>query len=195
MKKEVLIYLEDDYADWEIAYISPQIQRKDNDYIVKTFSLEKKEIISQGGLNLIVDYTLKDLPDDYAMVILVGGMVYAQNNFKIPLLREFIAKTIDNNIPVGAICDASTFLGRNGFLNNISHTGNVLYAMKEEPTLYTGDKYFVESQSVSSDNIVSANGTASLEFAYNIMKLLKLDSEEHIEEWYSFFKEGAYKFK
>lgn len=56
---------------------------------------------------------------------------------------------------------------------------------------YTGKEYYQEVQIVMDDNIITANETAAVEFAYYIFKLLKIDSEEEIEKWYRNFKYGA----
>ncbi|MBA9084117.1 hypothetical protein FHR92_000571 [Fontibacillus solani] len=41
MKKEVLIFIFDGYADWEPAYICSELNSTDSEYVIKTLSLDK----------------------------------------------------------------------------------------------------------------------------------------------------------
>lgn len=47
-------------------------------------------------------------------------------------------------------------------------------------------------QAVSDRNIVTANGTAPLEFAKEVMLTLKVAPENKIIEWYNYHKLGYY---
>ena len=46
------------------------------------------------------------------------------------------------------------------------------------------------TQAVSDKNIVTANGSATLEFAKEVLLLLENDTLEHIEMYYKFNKDG-----
>ena len=46
MKKEVLVFIFDGYADWESAYVCAELNDPETEYIVKTLSLDKQEKIS-----------------------------------------------------------------------------------------------------------------------------------------------------
>ncbi|MFJ7731671.1 hypothetical protein ACIQXF_07220 [Lysinibacillus sp. NPDC097231] len=58
--------------------------------------------------------------------------------------------------------------------------------------VYCGSEFYIEKQCVNSDYFITANGTATLEFAKEIMNQLKLHSEEKIQKWYVFNKNGFY---
>ena len=82
-------------------------------------------------------------------------------------------------------------MAKYGFLNSIGHTGNGLEQLK----LWGGDKYtnpegYVCSQAVTDKNIVTANGSATLEFAKELLLLLENDTPESIEMYYQFNKQG-----
>lgn len=47
-------------------------------------------------------------------------------------------------------------------------------------------------QAVRDHNIITANGTAALEFAKEVLLALKDIPEEKITEWYNFHKLGCY---
>lgn len=57
---------------------------------------------------------------------------------------------------------------------------------------YKGEKNYIEKQTVSDDNVITANGTATLEFAKEIMLYLNAKPADKINEWYKFHKVGFY---
>ena len=82
-------------------------------------------------------------------------------------------------------------MAKHGFLNNISHTGNGIEQLK----IWGGENYtntsgYVNAQAVSDANIVTANGSATLEFAKELLLLLENDTPERIEMYYQFNKQG-----
>ena len=62
MKKEVLVFIFNGYADWESSYICSELNMPETDYIVKTLSLDKEPKISMGGFRIIPDYAVSDYP-------------------------------------------------------------------------------------------------------------------------------------
>lgn len=82
-------------------------------------------------------------------------------------------------------------MAKSGFLNQVKHTGNGLDQLKLwGGEHYTNEKDYVNAQAVSDNRIVTANGSASLEFAKEMLLLLENDPAEAIEMWYQFFKQG-----
>lgn len=191
MKKEVLVFIFNGYADWESAYICSELNEAETDYIVKTLSLDKEPKISMGGFRIIPDYDVSDYPKNFSMLLLIGGYAWMKqkNNAILPVV-EYAVK---HHIPVAAICNAANFMAENGYLDNIRHSGNMLEYMKSQAPHYKGDINFLEKQAVCDSDIITANGTASLEFAREIMLYLKLKPVEKIDEWYKFNKLGFYK--
>jgi len=88
--------------------------------------------------------------------------------------------------------DATTFLAYNGYLDKVEHTGNSLEFIINSCPNYTGNHYYFEKQCVTSEYLITANGTATLEFAKEIMNHLEVKPEKEIEEWYKFNKNGYY---
>ena len=63
--------------------------------------------------------------------------------------------------------------------------------------LGAGDKYleedkFISKMAVSDSRLITANGTASLEFAKEVLLSLKSIPNEAIKKWYQFHKLGYY---
>lgn len=188
--KEVLVFIFDGFADWEPAYICAELNAPDTGYVVRTISLDKEVKVSMGGFHVIPDYSVTDWPDDFGLLILAGGTAWIEqkNNGILPVVDH----AVSHHIPVGAICNAVNFLAENGYLDHIKHSGNTLEFMKAQAPHYKGDKNFVEAQAVCDGNIITANGSAALEFAKKISELLEVKSEQERQECYQLHKFGFY---
>lgn len=191
MKKEILVFIFDGYAEWESAYVCSKLNEAESGYIVKTISFDKEPKTSMGGFRVIPDYSINDYPKEFSMLILIGGDAWLKK--KNNDAKKLVEYAVSNSIPVGAICGATIFLGEMGFLDNVMHTSNTLEFMKELAPNYKGDKKYIEKQAVCDGNIITANGTAALEFAREILLKLKTGAEKDIKSWYEFHKLGFYK--
>ena len=169
MNKEVLYVLLPDYAAHEMVYLSEAIAsdefalKENPKYVNKVVAPTLDPVKSIGGFRVIPDYSFDTMPEGYA----AAGKV------------------------VGAICNAASFMAKCGFLNHVRHTGNGLEQLK----LWGGDHYthfegYVHTPAVSDNRIVTANGSATLEFAKELLLLLENDTPEHIEMYYQFNKRG-----
>ena len=190
-KKEILIVVLEEFADWEMSYVAAFLNISDK-YITKIVSVSEGVTRSIGGLNVLPDYTFKNIPEIFYGLILIGG-----NSWRKPLNENVIPimeKALTMDIPIGAICDATVFMGANGWLNDIKHTSNDLNNLKAyAKNNYHNETNYVLEQAVSDGKIVTANGTASLEFAKEILALLEAYPEERINQLYDFHKLGYYK--
>lgn len=191
MKQEVLVFIFDGYADWESAYVCSELNAPETGYVVKTLSLDKETKTSMGGFRIIPDYSVDDFPANFGMLILIGGHAWMKqlNNPVLPVVEHAVKR----NIPVGAICNAVNFMAENGYLNQIKHSGNTLEFMKTQAPHYMGSQCFIEKQAVSDANMITANGSASLEFTKEILQLLKAKKEVDVLEWYNMNKFGFYR--
>ncbi len=191
MKKIMFVILEQ-YADWEAAYLSSAIYMLGQDkFEVKTVSLTKDIVTSIGGFRTVPDYDIHSVPEDYEALILIGGMTWRNENAQ--QVKMLVEKCVENGKILAGICDASAFLGTVGVLNNVNHTSNDLNDLKQwAGSAYTGEEKYIKKQAVSDKNIVTANGTAALEFAREVMLTLKIAEENKIIEWYNFHKLGCY---
>lgn len=194
-KKEVIFVLLNEFADWEGAYLAANLNLGVKPghpvlYTVKTLSVTKEAVISVGGFRVLPDYGINDdLPDDYAGLVLIGGMRWFSPEAEqiVPLVE----KAISDNKVVAGICNASVFLGMHGYLNNIKHTSNGLdYIRQFAGEKYTGEAGYVNEQAVRDGNVVTANGMAPLEFCREVLCALEADSPDVIEESYLYYKNG-----
>lgn len=196
MKKEILVVLLDGFSDWEGAFIAPLLNQgvkpgNPITYQVKILAAKKEPLTSLGGIQVLPHYDVQTMPQEYAGLILIGGSsnwFSDEAKFIIPLVEN----AIKENKLVAGICNASVFLGLYGFLNTVKHTSNTLAYLKHfAGENYKGDPNYVDQPAVRDGNVVTANGTAYLEFCREILYALKADSSQAIEESYIFFKENG----
>ena len=95
MKQEILFVLLKDFADWEGAYIAPYLNYGcgpdiESKYVVKTVSVTKAPVVSCGGFTVLPDYSIDDIPADYAGIVLIGGMSWftPEADLIVPLVKD-----------------------------------------------------------------------------------------------------------
>ncbi|ROT16234.1 hypothetical protein EEL51_13830 [Muribaculaceae bacterium Isolate-110 (HZI)] len=195
MSNKILYILLPDYAAHEVVYLSQAIASdeyalKENPrYVNKAVAPTLEPVKSIGGFRTLPDYSFDTMPDDYAALVLIGGFGWTTPIAEqvVPIIR----KAIEKGKIVGAICNGASFMAKCGLLNKVKHTGNGLDQLK----LWGGDNYtnpdgYIHAQAVSDGNIVTANGSATLEFAKELLSLLENDTPERIEMYYQFNKQG-----
>ena len=195
MKKEILFVLLNEFADTESAYIASLLnfglEPGKAKYTVKTLSVTKEPIVSMGGFRVLPDYDLQDVPDDYAGLVLIGGMSWFTPEAE--QLVSLVKTAIENQKVVAGICNASVFLGAHGFLNNVKHTSNGLEYLKQYAGInYTGDANYIDQQGVRDGNIVTSGGLNTLEFSREVLYALDVDTPEQIEKSYQMHKTGTW---
>lgn len=195
MSNEILYILLPDYAAHEAVYLSQAIAS--DEYALKAHPLYVNKVVaptlepvkSIGGFRTLPDYSFDTMPDDYVALVLIGG--FGWSTPVAERVMPIVKQAVENGKIVGAICNGASFMAKCGLLNNVRHTGNG----PEQLQLWGGENYtnpqgYVHAQAVSDNNIVTANGSATLEFARELLLLLENDTPERIEMYYQFNKEG-----
>ena len=175
LRGEVLFLIIPEYADWEFSLLAPGLRRGFGlwvpQYDVKVVAPDEGPVMSIGGFRCVPDYTFDSMPNDYSALVLIGGMNWWGEDAKrvAPIVQQALA----GEKIVGAICDASVFLGANGFLNAAEHTSNGLAYLKEKAgAAYTGEAGYRNVPSVCAGNLVTASGAGFIEFACDMLKAL-----------------------
>lgn len=195
MNNEILYVLLPDFAEHEMVYLAQAIASDDYalkenpKYVNKIVAPSMEPVKAIGGFRMVPDYSFDTMPEDYAALVLIGGF-----GWMTPIADKVVpvvSKAVADGKIVGAICNAASFMAKHGFLNNINHTGNGLDQLK----LWGGENYsnsegYIHKQAVADHNIVTANGSATLEFAKELLLLLENDTPERIEMYYQFNKQG-----
>lgn len=191
--KNIYLFLFDTLSDWEIGYIAaginnPMLQRTPDKYQLKTFSIDGEPIRTIGGLKITPDLSIDEVDlSNTEMLILPGGATWDHGNNKeiTALAKIFHAQ----NITVAAICGATLGLANIGLLDFTQHTSNSKdYLLNSN---YQGGEYYTNVLSISDKGIITAPGTAALEFAREIFKELHLYTDEVLDAWYKLFKTSS----
>ncbi len=191
--KIIYLFLFDTLSDWEIGYVaaginSPAMQADPGKYQLKTFSIDGKPIRTMGGLQITPDLNLDEVNfSDAEMLILPGGASWDEGgNQKVTVLAKEFHK---NRIKVAAICGATLGIAKIGLLDSIQHTSNSKDYLLDSQ--YQGGDNYVNALSVSDEGVITAPGTAPLEFAREIFNELNLYKDEVLEAWYKLFKTSS----
>lgn len=195
MSNEILYILLPDYAAHEAVYLAQAIASDDYalkespKYVNKVVSPTLEPVRSIGGFRTLPDYSFDTIPEDYAALVLIGGF-----GWTMPVaerVEPIVRKAIEEGKIVGAICNGASFMAKCGFLNTVRHTGNGPEQLKLwGAENYTNPDGYIHAQAVSDKNIVTANGSATLEFAKELLLLLENETPERIEMYYQFNKQG-----
>ena len=190
MQKTAYLFVFDGLADWEPAHILCEL-RKSGQYEVKTAAFSREPITTMGGITILPDVTIAEIEAaDTAVFILPGGHMWEQqaNEPLQALLHDLHAQ----DVPLAAICGATLEIARAGLTHQVRHTSNILEYLQGLVPSYSDHDYYVNDFAVTDQNIVTANGLGSIEFAREILKLLDVYNEADANAWYGMFKHGIY---
>ena len=140
-----------------------------------------------GGMRIVPDMAAADLhPADSAMLIIPGGFAWDGDGVPeaVEKAREFLAA----GVPVAAICGATSGLARAGLLDDVAHTSNAAEYL--QATGYGGAARYRDEPAVADGNVITAPGTAPLEFAREIFRKLELYEPRVLDAWYALYKTG-----
>jgi len=184
------LFVFDGFADWETAFVLPELRK--NSFHTATVGLTRKAVTSMGGLSVLPDTTLDELnPSEVQLFILPGGASW-ETNTPDKKLVNFVRQLRTHNVPVAGICGATVFLAQTGLLDEIRHTSNALPYLQQSVSSYKGAKFYIDELAVTDQGIITASGIGSLEFTFEILKLLNVyGGEEGAKSWYDFFKHGV----
>lgn len=194
--KTVYVYVQDTLADWEAGYAVAELHSgrffkpTAESMIVKTCALSREPIETMGGFRILPELTVDEIClSEAAMLILPGGDSWLK--LQNEMILEKAAAFLSAEIPVAAICGATVALGRVGLLNHHRHTSNDLeFLCMVCGDAYTGSALYEEQPAVMDGSLITAAGTAPLEFACRIFERLDVFSPETLEAWYKLHKEN-----
>lgn len=190
MKTKIYIFLFYGYADWEISFITPELNRSE-DFELIYCSKDGQPVRSMGGLSVYSDIALDKIDaEDVDILILPGGSAWEKGgNTEID---ELVNTLFHSDKSIGAICAATTYLGQKGILDNLNHTSNDLNYLKGAAPEYAGDDHYVNELAISDKNIITANGIGPIEFAREVFKKVNLYDEKNLDAWFQLFKHGIW---
>jgi len=181
------LYVLDTLADWEPSFLTAELntgrmfRKRGTSVPVRTVGATHNQVTTLGGLRVTPDITLAELsPSDAAVLILPGADTWATQPAALTKAAEFLAA----GVPVAAICGATVALANTGLLDSRPHTSNDRELLAAVCPGYHGAAYYVEATVVTDGDLITATGTAPLDFARAVLARLDVVSAEALEAWY-----------
>lgn len=193
--KIVAIYATDTMADWEYAYITTQLaiaeKARPGQHHVAFAGETLDTVYSQGGLSITPTTTVEKICDDKALATLVipGAATYGKGH---SALYQTVAALLEQEKPVSAICGATYFLARCGFLNSRAHTSNSISFLQQAPG-YTGERFYLDAKVVTDTGITTASGLHPIAFTAEVLRQANVFPQPVINAWQTLFETASEK--
>ena len=191
----VYIYILDTLADWELGYVTAELNsrrffKKDAPEVsVKTVAISREPVKTMGGLTIVPVCTIDEIVAGAMSVLLLPGA----NTWDDPKHRVIIKKAgefLSAGAMVCAICGATAALANAGLLDQRPHTSNGAGYLEMVSPSYKGQKFFVDEPSVADGNLITASSTGGLLWAKQIIERLDVFQYNTLEAWYAYFSTG-----
>lgn len=191
----VYVYVLDTLADWELGYITAELNsgrffKKDAPGVsVKTAGISKRPVKTMGGLTITPDYSIDDIAVNEESVLLLPGA----NTWDDPVHSAVIEKAgefLSAGALVCAICGATAALANAGLLDQRRHTSNGVGYLDMVSPRYRGQSFYVDEPSVAESNLITAGSTGALLWAKQIMERLNVFRPDTLDAWYAYFSTG-----
>ncbi|TDW99524.1 DJ-1/PfpI family protein [Dinghuibacter silviterrae] len=187
-KKTCYVFLTEEYADYEIALVMAGLHSFGG-VEVMTFALTREPVSSMGNLAVLPDYALNEVdPSDVDLLLLPGSPLWEQgaNQEIAGLVRSVYL--LDRGI--AAICGATVFLAREGYLDNCWHTSNFEGYLATTADSYGGEVKYTGEPAVRDGQLITAGGVYGFQFAVEVFDFLGLRENPGFQEWLQYFHRG-----
>lgn len=189
----VYLYVLDTMADWEPGYAitgisNPAYQARPGRFEVRTVGARREAVRTMGGVTIVPDLALADVrAEGSALLILPGAETWEGEEH-----REAAAtaeRFLEAGVPVAAICGATAGLAARGLLDARPHTSNALEYLGTIAG-YAGHAHYVADPAVRDGTLITASGTAPVDFARRIFEALELYEPPVLEAWHALYGRG-----
>jgi putative intracellular protease/amidase len=190
-QQTIHLFVLDTMSDWEYGYAiaginQPAFQLNPGRYAVRTVGPSRDPVRTMGGVAILPDIALSELrAEDSAMLILPGAATWDEGAH--PEAVETARAFLDAGVPVAAICGATGALARGGLLNARPHTSNAREYLGWQAG-YGGEAHYVDAPAHRDGDLVTASGTAPVDFARAIFERLELYAPETLDAWYRLYR-------
>lgn len=167
----ILCFVSNEMADFEVVLTFQLLRSKGKKEVIPV-GVDRSPVVGQSGLTYLPAQTLQqalDLPGVEALII-PGGPIRPQPEGLTPLIQKLDSQ----KKLLAAICFGPQYLGRAGVLDRHRFTTSCSENTIRE--LQVPDPYprrnFVETRVIRDGNIITAQGSAFVDFAYTIADYL-----------------------
>lgn len=197
--KTIYIYVLDTLADWELGYVTAELNSKRffkedaNQVLIKTVSYSKQSIRTMGGMTIVPDYFIDDIIVSKTNMLLLPG-ADTWNDPKHEAILVKASELLSAGATVGAICGATAALANFGILDNRPHTSNGPGFLEMVCSDYKGKDFYIDQPSIASNNLITAVSTDALLWTKQIIECLDVFKSNTLESWYNYFYTGDSKY-
>ena len=191
----IYVYVLDTLADWELGYVTPELnsgrffKKGAPRVLLKTVSDSKEPIKTMGGLTIVPDCLIEDIAlSKESVLLLPGADTWSEPKHGAIIKRA--SEFLSFGATVGAICGATAALANVGLLNNRPHTSNGPGFLEMVSSGYKGQSFYIDEPSVVDDNLITASSTGALLWAKQIIEHLGVFQSNTLESWYDYFSTG-----
>jgi putative intracellular protease/amidase len=189
MNPTVNLLVFDGLADWEPGHALCEINRSGK-FRIATVGFSCEPVTTMGGLKVTPDGAISEVdPATTAIFIMPGGDMWQQTSH--PELIDLLHRLEQAAVPIAAICAATLEVARAGLTRRRHHTSNGLQYLRTMVPGYRDDEFYVDQLAVSDKGVITASGLGAIEFAREVMRRLRIHSEEDIASWFEMFKHGV----
>lgn len=191
----IYIYVLDTLADWEIGYVTAELNSgrffKEGAPRVslKTVSDSKEPIQTMGGMTIVADCFIDDIVVSETNVLLLPGANTWNDQRHGAIIRK-ADEFLSSGATVCAICGATAALADFGILDQRPHTSNGPGFLEMVSPGYKGQNFYVDEPSVVDDNLITASCTGSLLWTKQIIERLGVFEAKTLEAWYAYSNTG-----
>ncbi len=191
----VYIYVLDTLADWELGYVTAELNsgrffKKDAPEVsVKTVAISTEPVKTMGGLTIVPDCTIREIAvSEKSVLLLPGANTWDDPRYSVMMKKA--GELLSAGALVCAICGATVALANAGLLDQRPHTSNGAGYLEMVSPSYKGQKFFVDVPSVVDRNLITASSTGGLLWAKQIIERLDVFQHNTLEAWYAYFSTG-----
>ncbi|HSK67963.1 MAG TPA: DJ-1/PfpI family protein [Candidatus Limnocylindria bacterium] len=188
MRKVVFVIL-DRFAEWESAYLSMALlEEMEGRFSVRYASTDTGPKRSIGGLAVLPDMAVADIPEDTDALVLIG----AKGSWKEGAhgdIRALAERFMRAGKVVAAICGAAWWLSSVGLTDGVRHTFDDPKEMDGYPA-YRNPGGYVREESVRDGRVVTGNGNSPVAFAADVLRAMEAAPEDWVREFTDFYTIG-----
>lgn len=192
---KVYVYIFDTLADWELGYVTAELNsgrffKKDAPRVsVKTVGISKEPVKTMGGMTIVPDCVIDDIAvNDKSVLLLSGGNTW--DNPKHGTIVKKAEELFSVGATVCAICGATVALANAGLLDQRPHTSNGTGFLEMTCPGYKGQSFYIDKLSVSDHNLITAGAAGALLWTRQIIEHLGVFQSDTLDFWYEFFNTG-----
>lgn len=189
MEQAVHVVVFDGLPDWEPALALAAL--RDASIPVKSVGFTSEPVITAAGLRIVPDLALEEVdPDKVKLLMIPGGDLWQKSAYPVSAFEGLLRQLFDKQIPVAAICGGTIALARAGLFAGRSHTSNDARWLKAIVPEYAGQELYQNELSVRQDGLITAPGSAPVEFAREVLGQLDAMPADKLGHWFTLFKTG-----